>query len=258
MLLDLFKTSRAKLVQPLARRIADKIAAAPVEPVPAPYIFVENLLTEALYAEVMRHFALTAPLFKEKAHPTGARYFGSYAERMEITLDDLRQRSPLAAFWDQEVFRALKSAAVFGALLEKFRPGFAARFGPATPALRGRLARTMLLCHHRPGFHVGPHTDAPRKVLSCVINCAERAGLEHLGTVMYVPKRKGLTSDGREHLDPALFDCVRRLPFQPNSALIFLRDDALFHGVETVTAAALHGSNRPNIQYNLWDEAAPP
>jgi hypothetical protein len=89
-----------------------------------------------------------------------------------------------------------------------------------------------------------------------VINCAERAGLEHLGTVMYVPKRKGLTSDGREHLDPALFERLRTLPFKPNSALIFLRDDALFHGVEPVTAAALQGSNRPNIQYNLWDEAA--
>lgn len=257
MLLDLFKPSRTKSPQPLARRIADRIAAAPVEPLPGPYIYVEDLLPAALYGEVLKHFALTAPLFREKIHPTGERYFGSYAERMEITLGALRGRSPLALFWE-EIFRALKSEAVFAALLDKFRSGFEARFGKAaaTPALRGRLARTMLLCHHRPGFHVGPHTDAPRKVLSCVINCAERAGLEHLGTVMYVPKRKGLTSDGREHLDPALFERLRTLPFKPNSALIFLRDDALFHGVEPVTAAALQGSNRPNIQYNLWDEAA--
>lgn len=258
MLLDLFKPLRTPSPKRLAERLAALIAAAPIEPVPGPHIFIENVFPDDLYVDILRQFDLVAPFLKEKVHPTGERYFGSYPERMEITLGDLRGLSPMAAFWE-EIFRALKSQAVFTALLEKFRPGFEARFGKAaaTPALRGRIARTMLLTHHRPGFHVGPHTDAPRKVLSCVINCAERAGLEHLGTVLYLPKQKGLTSDGREHLDPALFDRVRVLPFRPNSALIFLRNDALFHGVELVTAETLQGSNRPNIQYNLWDEAAP-
>lgn len=256
MLLDLSKRSRTSSPKRLAERLAALVAAAPIEPVPGPYIFVENLFPDDLYAEILRHFPLTAPFFKEKVHPTGERYFGSYPERMEIALGDLRGLSPVAAFWE-EIFRALKSEAFFTALLEKFRPGFEARFGKAaaTPALRDRIARTMLLCHHRPGYHVGPHTDAPRKVLSCVINCAERSGLEHLGTVMYLPKQKGLTSDGTEHLNPALFDRVRVVPFNANSALIFLRDDALFHGVELVTAETLQGSNRPNIQYNLWDNS---
>jgi hypothetical protein len=255
LLLNLFNPSRAASPKRLAERLAALVAAAPIEPVPGPYIFLENFFPDDLYAEILRHFPLTAPFFKEKVHPTGERYFGSYPERMEIALGDLRELSPVAAFWE-EIFRALKSEAFFTALLEKFRPGFEARFGKAaTPALRERIARTMLLCHHRPGFHVGPHTDAPRKVLSCVINCAERPGLEHLGTVMYLPRRKGLASDGTEHLNPALFDRVRTVPFRPNSALIFLRDDALFHGVELVTAETLQGSNRPNIQYNLWDTA---
>ena len=257
MLLDLFKPSRARSAQPLARRVADKIAAAPVEPVPGPYIFIENLLPEALYGEVLRHFELTAPLFREKVHPTGERYFGSYGERMEVGLHDLRrQRSPLAALWE-EIFRALKSEAVFTAILEKFRPGFEARFGKpaANPALRDRLARTMLMCHHRPGFHVGPHTDTPRKVLSFLINCAERDGLEHLGTAMYLPKQAGLTNDGTNHYDPALFERIGVVPYRPNSALIFFCEDALFHGVELVTKETLQGSNRPNIQFNLWDNS---
>lgn len=256
MLLNLFKPVRAKSAQPLARRIAEKIAAAPVEPVPGPYIFIENLFPDDLYAEILRHFDLTAPLFKEKIHPTGERYFGSYAERMEIGLHDLRGRSPLASFWE-EIFRALKSAAVFNAILEKFRPGFEARFGrdAATPALRDPIQRTMLICHHRPGYHVGPHTDTARKVLSCVINCAERPGLEHLGTAMYLPKQKGLTNEGTDHYDPALFERIRIVPYKPNSALIFFCEDALFHGVELVTAKTLQGSKRPNIQFNLWDNS---
>jgi hypothetical protein len=258
MLLDLFKPSRAKSPQALARRIAEKIAVAPVEPVPGPYIFIERLFPDDLYTEIQQHFALTAPLFKEKVHPTGERFFGSYADRLEIGLHDLRQlRSPLAAFWD-EIFRALKSAPVFTAILEKFRPGFEARFGTdaATPALRDRIQRTLLLCHHRPGYHVGPHTDTPRKVLSCIINCAERDGLEHLGTAMYLPKQKGLTNKGTDHFDPALFERIRVVPFRPNSALIFFCEDALFHGVELLTEETLQGSNRPNIQYNLWDNNA--
>jgi hypothetical protein len=257
MLLDLFKPSRARSPHSLARRIADKIAAAPVEAVPGPYVFIENLLPDALYGEVQKHFALTAPLFKEKVHPTGARYFGSYAERMEIGLHDLhRLRSPLAAFWE-EIFRALKSPTVFTAILEKFRPGFEARFGQeaATPALRDRIARTLLICHHRPGYHVGPHTDTPRKVLSCIVNCAERDGLEHLGTAMYLPKQQGLTNEGKDHYDPALFDRIGIVPYRPNSALIFFCEDALFHGVELVTEETLQGSNRPNIQFNLWDNS---
>jgi hypothetical protein len=256
--LDLFKPSRGtSSSKRLAERLAALVAAARIEPVPAPYIFIENVFPDDLYANILRQFDLAAPFFKEKVHVTGERYFGSYSERMEIGLADLRVLSPVAAFWE-EIFRALKSEAFFTALLGKFRPGFEARFGKAaaTPALRGRIARTMLLCHHRPGFHVGPHTDAPRKVLSCVINCAERPGLEHLGTVLYLPKQKGLTSDGTEHLNPASFDRVRVIPFRPNSVLIFLRNDVLFHGVEPVTEKTLQGSNRPNVQYNLWDNSA--
>jgi hypothetical protein len=237
MLLDLFKPSRAPSPKRLAERLAARVAATPVEPVPAPYIFIENLFPDDFYAEILRHFELTAPFLQEKVHPTGARYFGSYAERLEATLPKLRDVPSVAAFWEQ-VFRALKSEALFAAILEKFRPGFEARFGKAaaTPALRERLSRTLLLSHHRPGFFVGPHTDVPGKVVSCIINCAERAGLDHLGTAMYLPKQTDFTSDGTEHLDHALFKRIHVVPFKPNSALIFFRHDALFHGVEPVTA----------------------
>jgi hypothetical protein len=85
-----------------------------------------------------------------------------------------------------------------------------------------------------------------------IFNCAERPGLEHLGTAMYRPKQKGFTSDGQEHCDPALFERIHLSPYRPNSALIFFRHDALFHGVELLTAENLQGSNRPNIQFNLW------
>lgn len=256
MLLDLFKPPRAHSPKQLAERVAALIAAAPIQPVPAPHIVLENVFPAGLYGEMLQQFEVAAPLFKAKVHPTGERYFGSYPERMEIMLQDLRGRSPCAPFWE-DVFRALKSQAVFTAILEKFRPGFEARFGKAgaMPALRDRLARTFLLCHHRPGFHVGPHSDARHKVVTCVFNCAERPGLEHLGTALYLPKQQGLTSDGTEHLNPALFDRIGMVPFRPNSALIFLRNDALFHGVELVTAERLQGSNRPNIQFNYWDHS---
>jgi hypothetical protein len=111
----------------------------------------------------------------------------------------------------------------------------------------------MLVTRHRANYYLGPHTDRSEKVVTCVFNCAERTGLDHLGTAIYEPKQEGFTCDGRVHHNPELFNLTEIVPYRPNSALIFFRDDRLFHGVERLNDRALMGSQRANIQFNFWD-----
>lgn len=241
-----------------ADHLARRIEATPIILEPGPYIFVEQVLPETVYAEIERLLHRSDQALREQTHKGDPRiFFGSYRDRLEVKLGQGEPVEGLnpedAHLWD--AFGAeLRSATVFNALFAKFEEGFRGRFGAdvGSDALRLQLRPTLLFTKHRAGYYLGPHTDRHEKVVTCVLNFAERDGLDQLGTVMYEPHEKGFTCQGIVHHNPELFRPIGIAPYRPNSALFFFRDDRLFHGVERLTADSLAGSERPNVQFNLW------
>jgi hypothetical protein len=236
--------------------MARAIEAAPIQPLPAPYVFVEGVFPEAYFAEILSSLDRSRSVFKEQIHKGDPKiFFGSYRDRLEARVPSDTDALPpeLSAFW-KNLKSELESDIFFGALFEKFAAGFEGRFGArADPAtLRPKLRPTLLLTRHRANYYLGPHTDRFEKVVTCIFNFPERSGLEHLGTMMYTPKQEGFTCSGVVHHDPELFDRLHVVPYRPNTGLFFFRDDRLFHGVERLTEESLMGSERPNIQFNLW------
>ena len=235
---------------------AGSIRAASVRTRPAAHIFVQDALPGAVYAAIGEAYAASSDAFEEQIHrgdPTV--FFGSYADRLEFkVLEALGQVDPpIAEFWSA-LYAIFQAPEVMAAMVEVFRSGFEDRFGTTDAQTLTHLVRpSLLITKHRQNYYLGPHTDRFEKVVTCILNCAERDQLDHLGTALYEPKIPGFTCNGIVHHDPNKFNRISVLPFQPNSALIFFRDDRLFHGVERLSADDAAVSERRNVQFNLWE-----
>jgi hypothetical protein len=98
-------------------------------------------------------------------------------------------------------------------------------------------------------YAIGPHTDAPWKVVSLLFYLPEDYALEALGTSIYVPKARGFRCVGGPHHKFEDFTRVHTAPFRPNSVLGFFKNDKSFHGVEPITIPC----RRDVLLWNLYD-----
>lgn len=244
-------------VSRIASHLAARIRAADDQRLPAPFVFVEGALPAEVYDCIHGVFDKTSGALKEQIHRGDPKvFFGSYRDRLEARIpEELSEIEPEASSFWGSLYSAFTSPLLLEALIAKFEDGFRERFGPdaETAVLAPRLKPSMLVTRHRPNYFLGPHTDRFEKVITFILHCPERDGLEHLGTAIYEPKEAGFTCRGIVHHNPALFRRTHVVPFVPNSALVFFRGDQLFHGVEPLTETSLQGSHRANVQFNLWD-----
>jgi hypothetical protein len=84
-------------------------------------------------------------------------------------------------------------------------------------------------------YALGPHTDHPSKVVSCIFYLAEDANKPQLGTSVYVPNDPSFTDPKGTHHVRGGFRLHETMPYVPNSMFAFRRTDNSFHGVEPVS-----------------------
>ena len=74
-------------------------------------------------------------------------------------------------------------------MIDKFEPYVKARFGD--DIYRCGFEADALIVRDHTNFKIGPHTDAPHRLLSMLFYCPDDASLSHLGTSLYVPRERG-------------------------------------------------------------------
>ena len=235
----------------IATHISKAILNSEIHAKPAPYIFVENVFPQDIYDKIFQNQLKSEAHYTPQIH-TGDRkhFFGSYDTRLQLYVPEDLQSSSTLPFFSQ-LKNILSSETVFHAFYSKFNDGFRQRFGDEDKDhIRQDINPTLLLTKHKKGYYLGPHTDRKEKVMTCVFYFPERDDLEHLGTAMYEPKEVGFTCKGVVHHNPENFHYTHTVPCKKNSALMFFRHDALFHGVKEMTGT--EDSERYNIQFNLW------
>jgi len=89
-----------------------------------------------------------------------------------------------------------------------------------------------LLVRDLAGYHIGPHTDSPQKVITVLFYLPPNELLIEAGTSIYEPLKPGFTCEGGPHYPAEDFRIVQTMPFKPNSAFAFLKSNNSFHGVE--------------------------
>ena len=207
-----------------------KIANAPLNAFPFPHLYIRDAFPADYYARIQS--MLPDPSRMVTISETGRISPGLYKERFVLTFGG-EQFAALTeeqrAFWG-ELHGWLVGGAFRQRVLEGFRPFLAQRFKGQMVAFYDEA----LLVQDTTRYSLGPHTDAPRKVITFLFYLPKDESQCHLGTSLYLPKDRGFRCPGGPHYPHAQFDRVWTMPFLPNSLFIFVKTDASFHGVEPV------------------------
>ena len=110
------------------------------------------------------------------------------------------------------------------------------------------ISPQILMAMNKTKYNLGPHTDVARKLVTLILYFAEDDSRKHLGTSIYVPKKRELHMLNSSHLNYEDFDLVQTLEYKPNSAFMFVVSGNSFHGVEPINEIA---PRRQLIQYQI-------
>ena len=92
----------------------------------------------------------------------------------------------------------------------------------------------LLLINDTLNYKLGPHTDAPRKVMSFLFYLPKDESQIKLGTSIYVPKDLSFHCSGLSHHSHDDFINIHTNNFLPNSVFAFIKTNNSFHGLEKI------------------------
>lgn len=209
-----------------------QIANAPMREYPYAHIYVENVFPADFYAALRENWPDPSALVS--LADTGRVPKGAYRERfvMPFTpaeIDKLPEER--RAFWT-EFATWMITQEFLTAMIDKFEPYVKERFGD--DIYRCSFAADSLIVRDLTNFSIGPHTDAPHRLLSMLFYCPADEALRHLGTSLYVPRDPGFRCRGGPHYPHDMFRRVMTMEYKPNSLFAFIKNDRSFHGVEPI------------------------
>jgi hypothetical protein len=200
---------------------------------PYPYMYITDLFPADYYVKLL------GELPRDEVY---AKYHAPYEARLYI---DFKPEAEIIknAFW-RDLLALLGS--------QDFLVGMAHKFGDEIPAVystkrahieshrsdRGvKVGKRMILTRDYANYSISPHTDAPPKFITALFYLAKDESMLNFGTSIYAPKDSKFKQWGADrfqdaHLPYEDFDLVTTMAYRPNSALVFLKTDNSFHGVE--------------------------
>jgi hypothetical protein len=203
-----------------------KLANAPINSFPYPHCYIPEVFPTDFYAEMQRQ--LPDPMAMIPIEQ--ARGAKGYKERFVLELNPAR----LSAL--PETRRNFWSGVAGWMLSGRLQQLMLGKFGPFMQRTADAFefyADTMLI-QDITDYKIGPHCDAPGKVITMLFYLPADDSQAHLGTSIYTPKDPAFTCPTGTHHPPDGFNRVVTMPFLPNSLFTFVRSDTSFHGVEPV------------------------
>jgi hypothetical protein len=177
--------------------------------------------------------------------------------RKVAKITDLIARGPAEEALIWKVLASLFSGAeVVGAFYRKMQP-FIAEERPEIYPVKA-MHSEVLVQTDLDGFLLGPHLDAPKKVLSMLLYCPVNAENAALGTSVFRPRASFLEKNpgyrnnfiGKYH-DLSDFDVVKTAKYIPNNLFGFIVGNRMFHGI-----AQIKNKNvlRRNVMWNIYHD----
>ena len=208
-----------------------KFANAPINYFPFPHLFIQDIFPQDYYDRLQAAIpdpSIMLPI--EEARPVKG-----YKERFVLEISNPKYQDMLPPdkrdFWKQ-LAGWLCSGRFAGLALHKFQPLIQQRFQNGPPP---EFYNEAILVEDITKYSLGPHTDAPRKVITMLFYLPRDLSQSHLGTSIYLPKDPSFRCPGGPHHKFEGFERLHTMPFTPNSLFVFVKSDNSFHGVEPVT-----------------------
>src|SRR5262245_41919150 len=208
-----------------------RVANAPMREFPYPHLYVRDIFPEDFYVRLRanlpseEHLRTLTSLGRVKGNYPDTRLVmplqREYTDRLEPA-----QRS----FWE-EVAGWMLGGAFGRVMIGRFAPYLRGRFENLAEQ---RFADEALIVRDRTAYSLGPHTDAPHKVLSFLFYLPPDASLSHLGTSLYVAKDPQFACPGGPHHPFDRFRRMLTMEYLPNTLFAFMKTPRAFHGVEPI------------------------
>lgn len=212
-----------------------QIANAPIRVYPYPHVYVPSVFPPDFYDALRRHWPDAGHLVSLEA--TGRVSKGAYPERFIMPLNKKEvDKLPEAArqFWTEFGSWLLDGRFLY-ALVDKFDASIRRRFGEAVGKVR--FSPEVLVVRDHTNYKIGPHTDAPHRLMSLLFYCPDDDRYRHLGTSIYTPNDPEFRCAGGPHHPHSQFTRVATMPYLPNALFAFVKTDNSFHGVDPIRDA---------------------
>lgn len=240
----------AALVRELRARIEGKFAEATLELLPFPHLIIGDFFAPEVYERILSTNPFRGDPGREWMSAATSKRLKTttpYETRKQIdvdTIDDPLWASISSCFLDDHWFEGVVAA--------KFPEFFLLRFGElaGTPELFDRCTRDLFVQRHDVGYSIGPHTDLPTRIFTCIFSFADREGLDEYGTVLMRPDDPLTRCWGNDHHDFEGFQVAKVAPYVPNGFLLFFKTRQSFHAVRLIDDAA---GDRYGMQFQLHE-----
>lgn len=232
-------------------QLAYKAANAPFKMFPYPHFYERDIFPADFYQQIQKNLPDPQAMIPiEKA-----RGLKGYDERFVLDIGNIDKAGlpeDKLAFW-RAVHEWLVIKGNFGTLIfQKFKPFIEQRFAGRTDV---EFYSEALLVQDITNYKLGPHTDAPRKVVTMLFYLPADESQKHMGTSLYLPNDANFTCPGGPHYPREQFSRLYTNPFLPNSMFAFFKTNNSFHGVEPVGDP---GTKRWLLLYDIFvRETAP-
>jgi FkbM family methyltransferase len=229
--------------------VLERVARTPVIQEPFPYLVVDDVFPQDYYAEMLAHFPTHDSL--RPLGESGRVPKGTYEERLTVLFTD--EEFARMTHAQQEFWRDFAD----WMYTDQFAAAFVTKFASA---LEPRLANILaademlkmkgdaLLVNDQTRYAIGPHTDAPHRLVSFLFYLPRDASMRELGTSVYRHKDTSFVCWGGPHYPFDDFIKVDTVEFLPNRLMAFPKTERSFHGVERIERADV---NRPLLINNV-------
>jgi FkbM family methyltransferase len=226
------RTSRSRQV---LHHVLGRLAQAEVTRAPFPHTVIDRILPDDYYADVLRHFPALASM--RSLGETGRVGKGTYKERMVtlFTEEDFARLTPEQSDFWRGFADWMYSDTFLNAFVDKFQPALEPRIAHIQAA-EGQLKvrGDALLVNDQTNYAIGPHTDAPHRLVTFLFYMPPDESMRDFGTSLYVPKEAGFTCWGGPHYPHERFNHAGRVDFLPNRLVAFPKTEHSFHGLEKI------------------------
>lgn len=203
-----------------------KLRNAQISEYPFPHFYVEDVFPADFYSQLLASLP-----GEEEYAPLSGGYANRKATQAQIPLVE-----------------GMMSADFGRNVLQIFSRHFYDRFPNQS---RPNFRQELRFIRDSEGYKIGPHTDAPQKVISLLfyLPCSD-ADLD-CGTGIYVPNDGQMTCVGGPHHKFEGFQEVFRAPYAPNSCFGFWKQANSWHAVEKIEKPI----KRDVLLFNLYADS---
>jgi hypothetical protein len=244
----------------LRSHIEAKVADAVLDTSPFPHFIVEKFFPDDIYKDILRYNPFKSNHGQEWLDRQSSANVSSktpYYARKQINFhkDDVFNAPPAEQQFWKEIKDCFLSDNWFVRLVfSKYPDYFIIRYGDLTKEsdFFSLLNKEFFLQRHEPGFYIGPHTDIPTRVFTCIFSFAEREGFEEYGTQLLAHKDRLTRCWGCDHYTQDNFIVKKVAPYKPNNVFLFFKTRQSFHSVRAITDEV--PNQRYGMQFQYWEQ----